>query len=174
MERLASLDFRSVKVKTCSSQAHLVRAKAIIATALGSRGMQGRYARAVRERIQTDGNPENRQKQRNNRNGVKKLEKTQLLILDDLFLVPLTPRNAHTLYGNHRRPPWSQINHHHITAPELTGTKQSVTPQWQMQYWNFRFECGDPAKKWLRSPHFIIGTRLKSVKVWGCEAMMWG
>ena len=133
MERLASLDFirkgENLFITGCSGTG-----KSYLATALGyeacKAGMRVLYANASK----LMGTLKNRQKQRNNRNGAQETRKTQLLILDDLFLVPLDAKERAHLYGNHRRPPWSQINHRDITAPELTGTKQSVTPQWQMQY----------------------------------------
>ncbi len=55
----------------------------------GLRGLQGRHACPVRKRLQTDGNSENSQNKGTIETELKKLEKTQLLILDDLFLVPL-------------------------------------------------------------------------------------
>ena len=63
---------------------------------------------------------------------LKKLEKTQLLILDDLFLVPLDAKErAHLteiIEDRHGRKSiivTSQL-------PELTGTMPSETPQWRM------------------------------------------
>lgn len=46
---------------------------------------------------------------------LKKIEKTQLLILDDLFLVPLDAKER-APRGNHRRQARTQVYHRHITA----------------------------------------------------------
>ncbi len=123
MERLASLDFirkgENLFITGCSGTG-----KSYLATALGyeacKAGMRVLYANASK----LMGTPENRQKQRNNRNGAQETRKTQLLILDDLFLWCSRRQGTRTPYGNHRRPPWSQINHRDITAPR-TGLVRS-------------------------------------------------
>ncbi len=72
-------------------------------------------------------------KQRNNRNRAEETRKTQLLILDDLFLVPLDAKErAHLTEIIEDRHGRKSIIVTHHSSPNWTGTMPSVTPQWRM------------------------------------------
>ena len=114
MERVASLDFvrkgDNLFITGCSGTG-----KSYLATALGyeacKAGIRVLYANASKlmgtlKIAKNKGTIETE---------LKKIEKTQLLILDDFFLVPLDAKERAS-HGNHRRQARTQVYHRHITA----------------------------------------------------------